>query len=368
MSSLTAPAPAATVRVGAGTTAGEAVREAGLPGHGPQAVVVVRAPDGTLKDLAWRPEEDVDVEAVPADTEDGRAVIRHSAAHVLAQAVQQQFPDAKLGIGPPVADGFYYDFAVERPFTPEDLASLEKAMRKIVKAKQRFVRREYASLDAARAELADEPFKLELVDLKGTGDAEDDGEIMEVGAGALTAYDNIHAHTGERVWGDLCRGPHIPTTGYIPAFKITRSAAAYWRGDQRNAQLQRIYGTAWESQEAQDAYLERLAEAERRDHRRLGDRAGPVQLPRRDRLRPRGLPPQGRDHPQGAGGLQPAAAHRGRLPVRQHPARHQGGALRRPRGTSTGTARACSRRCTSTRSTTTRARRSGRGSTTTSSR
>jgi threonyl-tRNA synthetase len=270
VSSLIAPAPAATVRVGAGTTAGEAVRGAGLPGNGPQAVVVVRAPDGTLKDLAWRPEEDVDVEAVPADTEDGRAVIRHSAAHVLAQAVQQQFPGTKLGIGPPITDGFYYDFAAEKPFTPEDLASLEKAMRKIVKAKQRFVRREYASLDAARAELADEPFKLELVDLKGTGDAEEDGEIMEVGAGALTAYDNVHAHTGERVWGDLCRGPHVPTTGYIPAFAITRSAAAYWRGDQRNAQLQRIYGTAWESQEAQDAYLERLAEAERRDHRRLG--------------------------------------------------------------------------------------------------
>ncbi len=269
MSSLAAPAPAATVRVGAGTTAGEAVRSAGLPGNGPQAIVVVRAPDGTLRDLAWRPEDDVDVEPVPADTEDGRAVIRHSAAHVLAQAVQQQFPEAKLGIGPPVTDGFYYDFAVERPFTPEDLASLEKAMRKIIKAKQRFVRREYASLDAAREELADEPFKLELVDLKGTT-GEDDSEIMEVGAGALTAYDNVHAHTGERVWGDLCRGPHIPTTGYIPAFTITRSAAAYWRGDQRNAQLQRIYGTAWESQEAQDAYLERLAEAERRDHRRLG--------------------------------------------------------------------------------------------------
>ncbi|NMO90558.1 threonine--tRNA ligase [Actinomycetospora sp. TBRC 11914] len=269
MSSLAAPAPAATVRVGAGTTAGEAVREAGLSGSGPSTVVVVRAPDGALKDLAWRPEQDVDVEPVRADTEDGRAVIRHSAAHVLAQAVQQQFPEAKLGIGPPVTDGFYYDFAVDRPFTPEDLESLEKAMRKIVKAKQRFARREYESLDAAREELAGEPFKLELVDLKGTAD-EDDSEIMEVGAGNLTAYDNIHAHTGERVWGDLCRGPHIPTTGYIPAFRITRSAAAYWRGDQRNAQLQRIYGTAWESQEAQDAYLERLAEAERRDHRRLG--------------------------------------------------------------------------------------------------
>ncbi|GAA4861859.1 threonine--tRNA ligase [Actinomycetospora straminea] len=276
MSSLAPPQPlvADSVRVTAGTTAGQAVREAGLPTTGPQTVVVVRAPDGTLKDLAWSPAEDVDVQPVAADTEDGRAVIRHSAAHVLAQAVQQMFPEAKLGIGPPVTDGFYYDFAVDRPFTPEDLEALEKAMRKIVKAKQRFVRREYPSLEAAREELAAEPFKLELVDLKGSADAEDDSvdtsEIMEVGSGDLTAYDNVHAHTGERVWGDLCRGPHIPTTGFIPAFKITRSAAAYWRGDQRNAQLQRIYGTAWESQEAQDAYLERVAEAERRDHRRLG--------------------------------------------------------------------------------------------------
>ncbi|MFC5139238.1 threonine--tRNA ligase [Actinomycetospora rhizophila] len=271
MSSLAPPQPlvADSVRVTAGTTAGQAVREAGLPTSGPQTVVVVRDPDGALKDLAWSPAEDVDVTPVPADTEDGRAVIRHSAAHVLAQAVQQLFPEAKLGIGPPVTDGFYYDFAVDRPFTPEDLEALEKAMRKIIKAKQRFVRREYDSLDAAREELAGEPFKLELVDLKGT-DSEDDSEIMEVGAGNLTAYDNVHAHTGERVWGDLCRGPHIPTTGFIPAFKITRSAAAYWRGDQRNAQLQRIYGTAWESPEAQDAYLERIAEAERRDHRRLG--------------------------------------------------------------------------------------------------
>ncbi|MDD7965070.1 threonine--tRNA ligase [Actinomycetospora lemnae] len=274
MSSLAPPQPlvADSVRVTAGTTAGQAVRDAGLPTTGPQTVVVVRAPDGTLKDLAWSPAEDIDVQPVAADTEDGRAVIRHSAAHVLAQAVQQMFPEAKLGIGPPVTDGFYYDFAVDRPFTPEDLEALEKAMRRIVKAKQRFVRREYPSLEAAREELADEPFKLELVDLKGS--AEDDGvdtsEIMEVGAGNLTAYDNVHAHTGERVWGDLCRGPHIPTTGFIPAFKITRSAAAYWRGDQRNAQLQRIYGTAWESPEAQDAYLERVAEAERRDHRRLG--------------------------------------------------------------------------------------------------
>ena len=272
MSSPPVPRPtvADSVRVTAGTTAGQAVRDAGLPSSGPQAVVVVRAPDGVLKDLAWTPAEDVDVAPVAADTDDGRAVIRHSAAHVLAQAVQQLFPEAKLGIGPPIADGFYYDFAVDRPFTPEDLEALEKAMRKIVKARQRFVRREYESLDAAREELAGEPFKLELVDLKGSSEAEADGEIVEVGAGELTAYDNVHAHTGERVWGDLCRGPHIPTTGYIPAFKVLRSAAAYWRGDQRNAQLQRIYGTAWESQEAQDAHLERVAEAERRDHRRLG--------------------------------------------------------------------------------------------------
>jgi threonyl-tRNA synthetase len=266
------PAAAASVRVPAGTTASGAVREAGLPTTGPQAVLVVRdltAEPGVLKDLDWVPEVDVDVEPVAADTPDGRAVMRHSAAHVLAQAVQQLHPDAKLGIGPPVTDGFYYDFAVDTPFTPDDLKKIESAMKKIVKSGQRFRRREYPSLDEARIELKDEPFKLELVDLKGSS-ADEDDEIMEVGSGDLTAYDNVHAHTGEVVWGDLCRGPHVPTTKHIAAFAVTRSAAAYWRGDQRNAQLQRVYGTAWESQEAQDAYLERLAEAERRDHRRLG--------------------------------------------------------------------------------------------------
>ncbi|MHA6782407.1 threonine--tRNA ligase [Pseudonocardia saturnea] len=265
--SAPAPSPApAPVRVPAGTTAGAAVREAGLPTSGPSAVVVVRH-DGQLRDLAWAPEADADVEAVGADTEDGRSVIRHSAAHVLAQAVQQLRPDAKLGIGPPVVDGFYYDFDVEVPFTPEDLTALESAMKKIIKAGQRFSRRRYDSLDDARKELADEPYKLELIELKG---APEEG-VMEVdSSGELTAYDNVHAHTGEVVWSDLCRGPHIPTTKFIPAFKVTRSAAAYWRGDQRNAQLQRIYGTAWESQEALDAHLTRIAEAERRDHRRLG--------------------------------------------------------------------------------------------------
>jgi threonyl-tRNA synthetase len=254
--------------VPAGTTAGAAVRDAGLPTSGEHAVVVVSDTDNNLRDLAWTPEADTDVRPVPADSEDGRSVIRHSAAHVLAQAVQQLYPEAKLGIGPPIEDGFYYDFDVERPFTPEDLTRLESAMRKIIKSGQRFSRRVLPDAVAAKTELADEPYKLELVDLKSDVDT---SEVMEVGtSGELTIYDNVHAHTGETVWSDLCRGPHIPTTRHIPAFKLTRSAAAYWRGSEQNPQLQRIYGTAWESQEALDAYLERLAEAERRDHRKLG--------------------------------------------------------------------------------------------------
>ncbi|BCN43868.1 threonine--tRNA ligase [Prescottella equi] len=267
---MTTPAsvtPAARVQVPAGTTAGTAVRDAGLPGKGPDAIVVVRDADGNLKDLSWTPDVDVEVEAVAADTEDGRSVIRHSAAHVLAQAVQQEFPEAKLGIGPPIKDGFYYDFQVERPFTPEDLAKLEKRMKKIVKDAQRFSRRVVEDLEDARTELANEPFKLELIDDKS---GIDDPEVMEVGGGELTIYDNLNPRTGEVIWKDLCRGPHIPTTKYIPAFKITRSSAAYWRGDQSREDLQRIYGTAWESTEALDKHLELLAEAERRDHRKLG--------------------------------------------------------------------------------------------------
>ncbi|HKS45866.1 MAG TPA: threonine--tRNA ligase [Amycolatopsis sp.] len=265
-----AAAPASSVVVPAGTTAGAAVREANLPTKGPETVVVVRDPEGRLRDLAWVPEADTPVEPVAANTEDGRGVIRHSAAHVLAQAVQQQFPEAKLGIGPPVKDGFYYDFAVDTPFTPEDLAALEKRMKQIIKGAQQFSRRVFESVDEARAELAGEPFKLELVDLKSGNDTIDTSEIMEVGGGELTVYDNLDPRTKERVWSDLCRGPHVPTTKFIPAVKLTRVAAAYWRGSEKNPQLQRIYGTAWESPEALDAYLEMLAEAERRDHRRLG--------------------------------------------------------------------------------------------------
>ena len=266
------PAPAAPIRVAAGTTAATAVRDAGLPSRGaPDAIVVVRDADGRLRDLSWIPDVDVDVVPVAADTDDGRSVIRHSAAHVLAQAVQDMFPEAKLGIGPPITDGFYYDFDVAEPFTPEHLEALEKKMRKIVKDGQLFERRVFESKDQARAELAGEPYKLELIDDKSGAD---DPEVMEVGGpgsdGELTAYDNLNPRTRERVWGDLCRGPHIPTTRYIPAFKLTRSSAAYWRGDQANASLQRIYGTAWESQEALDRHLELIEEAQRRDHRKLG--------------------------------------------------------------------------------------------------
>ncbi|OBA72345.1 threonine--tRNA ligase [Mycobacterium sp. 1554424.7] len=266
MSAAASPAPATPIRVPAGTTAAAAVGAAGLPRRGaPDAIVVVRDADGKLRDLSWVPDTDADVVPVAANTDEGRSVIRHSAAHVLAQAVQDLFPQAKLGIGPPITDGFYYDFDVPEPFTPEDLDKLEKRMRQIVKDGQLFDRRVYESKDAARAELADEPYKLELVDDK-SGDA----EIMEVGGDELTAYDNLNPRTRERVWGDLCRGPHIPTTKHIPAFKLTRSSAAYWRGDQRNASLQRIYGTAWESQEALEKHLELIEEAQRRDHRKLG--------------------------------------------------------------------------------------------------
>src|SRR4051794_14637832 len=266
MNAAASPVLAAPIRVAAGTTAGAAVRAAELPTRGaPDAVVVVRDAEGQLRDLSWIPEADADVTPVAADTEDGRSVIRHSTAHVLAQAVQALFPEAKLGIGPPITDGFYYDFDVPRAFTPEDLEALEKRMRQIVKDGQLFDRRVYESKDQAREELADEPFKLELID-----DKSGDPDVMEVGGDELTAYDNLNPRTRERIWGDLCRGPHIPTTKFIPAFKLTRSSAAYWRGNQENASLQRIYGTAWESQEALDAHLELLEEAAKRDHRRLG--------------------------------------------------------------------------------------------------
>jgi threonyl-tRNA synthetase len=272
----TPPSPTAVgpVQVPAGTTAQDALKAAGVPLKGPDGAVVVRdVATGDLKDLAWVPDADAEVEPVPAASAEGRAVIRHSTAHVLAQAVQDLFPGTRLGIGPPVENGFYYDFDPERPFTPEDLKALEKRMQEIVKAGQRFARREIDDADA-QAELAHEPYKLELIGLKG-GAVDDsahpaEGADVEVGGAQLTMYDNLDARTGDRVWTDLCRGPHLPRTSNIPAFSLTRSAAAYWRGSEKNPQLQRVYGTAWESREAHKAYLEHLAEAERRDHRRLG--------------------------------------------------------------------------------------------------
>ena len=226
---------------------------------------------GVLVDLD-RALADGDVlEPVAIDSEDGRAILRHSTAHVMAQAVQEIFPEAKLGIGPPIKDGFYYDFQVERPFTPEDLKSIEQRMQAIVKQGQRFARRAVSD-EAARQELEGELFKLELIGLKGAGSevSTDDGANVEVGGGELTIYDNLDPKTGELCWKDLCRGPHLPTTRNIPAFKLMRSAAAYWRGSEKNPQLQRIYGTAWESRDALKAHLEFLAEAEKRDHRKLG--------------------------------------------------------------------------------------------------
>ncbi|MGA1837019.1 threonine--tRNA ligase [Herbiconiux sp. 11R-BC] len=233
--------------------------------------------NGELKDLAATVTETDAVEPVTIDSPDGLAILRHSAAHVAAQAVQAINPEAKLGIGPPVTDGFYYDFDVAEPFTPEDLKAIEKGMERIVRAGQRFVRR-VVTEDEARAELADEPYKLELIGLKGGSSADgiDEAEnaaseSVEVGGAELTIYDNVDPKTGETVWKDLCRGPHLPNTRMIGnGFALTRLAAAYWRGSEKNKQLQRVYGTAWPTKDELRAYQTRLEEAAKRDHRKLG--------------------------------------------------------------------------------------------------
>ena len=227
--------------------------------------IVVCKVNGQLKDL-WTDLNDGDVvEGVSISSPEGLAVLRHSTAHVMAQAVQQTFAQTRLGIGPPITDGFYYDFDPQQPFTPEDLEKIESAMRKIVKDGQRFKRRVTSEADALK-ELAHEPYKCELIGIKGGGNDETN---VEVGGAELTIYDNL-GRDGQPVWSDLCRGPHLPSTKHIPAFKLMRSAGAYWRGSEKNPMLQRIYGTAWPSQDELNAYLELLAEAEKRDHRRLG--------------------------------------------------------------------------------------------------
>ena len=229
-----------------------------------KSIIVARV-NGELRDL-WTELVDGDVvEGVSISSEDGLNVLRHSTAHVMAQAVQQVFAQTRLGIGPPIRDGFYYDFEPERPFTPEDLEKIESAMRKIVKDGQRFKRRVTTEVDALK-ELSHEPYKCELIGIKSGGNEETN---VEVGGAELTIYDNL-GRDGEPVWSDLCRGPHLPSTKHIPAFKLMRSSGAYWRGSEKNPMLQRIYGTAWPSQDELNGYLEMLAEAEKRDHRKLG--------------------------------------------------------------------------------------------------
>jgi threonyl-tRNA synthetase len=231
-----------------------------------RSIVAARV-NGVPRDLTYVVEDGDTVEPIAIESPEGRAILRHSTAHVLAQAVQDLFPKAKLGIGPPIENGFYYDFDVPQPFHPDDLDRIEKRMREIVKEGQTFSRR-VVSDDEARAELADEPYKLELIDLKGGASAAD-GADVEVGGGELTIYDNLR-RDGSLAWKDLCRGPHLPTTRHIPAFRLMRTGGAYWRGSEQNPQLQRIYGTAWESREALKDYLTFLEEAEKRDHRKIG--------------------------------------------------------------------------------------------------
>jgi threonyl-tRNA synthetase len=250
--------------VEAGTTAGAVF--AAEPG------TIAARVNGELRDLAYRLADGDVVQPVDIASDDGRSVMRHSAAHVMAQAVQGLFPQARLGIGPPVENGFYYDFDVPEPFEPDDLKAIEARMRQIVRQGQRFSRR-VVTEEQARAELADEPYKLELIALKGHASgsqAFEAEESVEVGGSELTIYDNTDSVTGEMVWKDLCRGPHLPSTRHIPAFRLMRTGGAYWRGSEKNPQLQRIYGTAWESRQRQDEYLKFLEEAEKRDHRRLG--------------------------------------------------------------------------------------------------
>ncbi len=239
----------------------------GLDLFGTDKTIVAVRVNGELRDLARELNDGDEVEPVSIDSEDGLNILRHSTGHVTAQAVQALYPATKLGIGPFIADGYYYDFDTERPFTPDDLKAIEKQMSQIVRERQQFVRR-VVSEDEARAELADEPYKLELIGIKGSAEGTE-GASVEVGGGELTIYDNVR-RDGSVAWKDLCRGPHVPHTGYLNAYSLMRTSAAYWRGDQRNAQLQRVYGTSWPTRDDLKDYRFRLEEAAKRDHRKLG--------------------------------------------------------------------------------------------------
>lgn len=258
----------AKIMLPAGSSGAKLIATTMLNVSGPDAIVVVRDPDGQLRDLSWIPDTDTLIEPVAMSSPDGLGVLRHSCAHVMAQAVQDIFPDSKLGMGPPIENGYYYDFAVEQAFTPEDLVLIEAQMKRIIKAGQKFERRVFPTIADARLELRNEPYKLELLeDSTGLGDA----ELMETGGSELSIYDNKDAKSGETCWSDLCRGPHLPNTKLIYASKLVRNAAAYWRGSESNVQLQRIYGTAWASKDDLKIHLRRLEEAAKRDHRRIGE-------------------------------------------------------------------------------------------------
>ena len=310
-----------------------------------EPTVIAARVGGELRDLAHELADGDEVEGVAIDSADGRDILRHSTAHVMAQAVQELFPDARLGIGPPVENGFYYDFDVETPFVPEDLEKIETRMRKIVKEGQKFSRRVTTDADALN-ELQDEPYKLELIGLKGAGNAEGaaEGASVEVGAGELTIYDNIN-RKGEVAWSDLCRGPHLPTTKRIPAFKLMRSrrgVLARRREEQAApAHLRHRLGVQGGARGAPPP--DRGGRASRPPQAR--PRPRPVQLPRRDRLRHGRLPPQGRRDQAGDGGLRPPPPHRGGLPVRRHAPHLARRGSSTPPGTCRTTRTRCSRRC-----------------------
>src|ERR687896_320563 len=249
------------------TIAGDGVKDGfALAKEASASAAVALVVDGRQRDLSYVPEQGAEVSILSQSEEAGREIVRHSAAHVLAQAVLRLFPEAKYAIGPPIESGFYYDFDVDRPFTPEDLERIEAEMRKIVAANQRFERSEVSRREALEL-FADQPYKLEIIEgvAEGAEALEQQGAEGEV----ISVYRN-RARDGTVAFVDLCRGPHVPGTGRIKAFKLLRSAGAYWRGDENKPMLQRIYGTAWESKDALNAYLHRLEEAEKRDHRKLG--------------------------------------------------------------------------------------------------
>ena len=360
------PAPDATVTADRPQSVEVAETTTGSELFTDKSVVALRVA-GELRDLAAEVQAGDVVEPVLIDSPDGLAILRHSAAHVMAQAVQAINPEAKLGIGPPVVDGFYYDFDVAEPFTPDDLKAIEKGMERIIRQGQRFRRRVVTDAEA-RELLASEPYKLELVGLKGGTDGEgvgDDGESVEVGGAELTVYDNVDPKTGDVVWYDLCRGPHLPSTRLLGnATKLMRVAAAYWRGSEKNPQLQRIYGTAWPTKDELRAYQGRIEEALKRDHRRLGAELDLFSFPDEIGSASRSSTPRAASSAarwrttRAAATRRPATSSSTRRTSRSR-------TCSRRAVTSTSTRTACSPPCTSTRRGTTRARSPARVRTTT---